>query len=248
MAKHKMNHRAGVCLFGLLLITALSQTWAQTPEAAAVTPAEPEPIQQFQVWIQDPWSGATRLATVNEPSTELWNATRIDDYAESIKVEAAPPLAVLTIRDLDIQVPVYNGTDEFNLNRGLGRIRGMARLNEDGNLGISGHRDGFFRGLKDIETGDKIMLRTTSGMDIYAVSDITIVDKNDFSPLEDTTEKTLTLVTCYPFYFVGHAPKRYIVTATPWSAASTELVEEPADEPAEAPAAEPAEEQDPVSS
>ena len=146
---------------------------------------------------------------------ELWNAARVDDYAEAIEVEASPALAVLSINRLDIQVPVYNGTDEFNLNRGLGRIRGMARLHEDGNLGISGHRDGFFRALKDIEGGDEIVLKTTEGVDTYQVSGITIVDKHDETPLGPTEGKQLTLVTCYPFYFVGNAPKRMIIVAEP---------------------------------
>jgi sortase A len=145
----------------------------------------------------------------------LWNAARIDDYEESIQVEADPPLGVLTIDSVNIQVPIYNGTEEFNLNRGAGRIKGMARMDEDGNLAISSHRDGFFRGLKDIKVGDEILIQSTSGVEVYEVSSVTIVPKEDISPLEPTTEKILTLITCYPFYFVGNAPKRWIVVATP---------------------------------
>ena len=88
-------------------------------------------------------------------------------------------------------------------------------MDEDGNLGISGHRDGFFRVLKDIQVGDDIEIQTTLGVESYAVTSITIIPKSDVSILEPTTEKTLTIVTCYPFYFVGHAPKRYIVKASP---------------------------------
>ena len=143
------------------------------------------------------------------------NAARIKEYEDSLKVNAAPPLGILTIRKVNIQVPIYNGTDEFNLNRGAGRIKGMAKMDEVGNLGISGHRDGIFRGLKDIQMGDDILIQTTRGVKKFAVSSINIVPKDDISVLAPTTEKTLTLVTCYPFYFVGHAPKRYIVKATP---------------------------------
>ena len=155
------------------------------------------------------------LTYVNEPDYSLWNAARITDYEDSLKVDTQPPLGILTIRKLNIQVPIYNGTDEFILDRGAGRIKGMARMDEDGNLGISGHRDGFFRSLKDIEMGDDILIQTTRGVEKYAVSSITIIPKEDISVLAPTTEKTLTLITCYPFYFVGHAPKRYIVRATP---------------------------------
>ncbi len=167
------------------------------------------------VWIQDPYTSDSVLAYTSEPDTSLWNAARITDYEESLKVKTAPPLGIFTIEKLNIKVPIYNGTDEFILDRGVGRIKGMAKMDEVGNLGISGHRDGFFRVLKDIQVGDDIEIQTTRGVESYAVTSITIIPKSDISILEPTTEKTLTIVTCYPFYFVGHAPKRYIVKATP---------------------------------
>jgi len=192
--------KSGFHLGGIALLMVFSQISADTP--------------QKPVWIQDPYTGDSVLTVVREPDQSLWNAARIKDYEESLEVEADPPLGILTIDKLNIQVPVYNGTDEFVLNRGAGRIKGMAKMEEVGNLGISGHRDGFFRGLKDIQLGDDILVQTTSGVAEYAVSSITIVDKSDISPLEPSTEKMITLVTCYPFYFVGHAPKRYIVKAS----------------------------------
>jgi sortase A len=126
----------------------------------------------------------------------------------------APPLAILTIDKLNLQVPIWNGTDDLVLNRGAGRIKGTAKMDESGNLGLSGHRDGFFRGFKDIQIGDEIKVQTTRGVQNYEVSSIDIVPKSDISPLTPTDEKIITVVTCYPFYFVGHAPKRYIVKAT----------------------------------
>jgi sortase A len=170
-----------------------------------------------QLWIQDPYTSDSVLTSVPDPDTSLWNAARIDDYEASLKVESAPPLGILTIEKLNIQVPIYNGTDDVTLDRGAGRIKGMARMDEEANLGISGHRDGFFRTLKDIEVGDDIEIQTTRGVEKYAVTAINIVPKADVSVLDPKTDKTLTLVTCYPFYFVGHAPKRYIVTAVPKS-------------------------------
>ena len=154
------------------------------------------------------------LKTVMAPDLELWDARRVAEYEESLKVEAGPPLAVMTIDKLNIQVPVYDGADDFNLNRGVARIKGTATIDAAGNLGIAGHRDGFFRGLKDIAMGDRIELQTARGEVHYAVSSIEIVEPNDVSVLAPTPEQTITLVTCYPFYYVGHAPKRYIVKAT----------------------------------
>jgi sortase A len=158
---------------------------------------------------------ASRLETsVASPNLELWAEQRIREYRESLLVEADAPLAVMSIDKLGIQVPVYDGTDEFNLNRGVGRIEGTASVGGAGNLGIAGHRDSFFRGLKDVTIGDGIDLLTVSGTEAYTVSSIEIVDPSDVWVLNPTEEKTITLVTCYPFYYVGHAPKRYIVKAT----------------------------------
>jgi len=154
------------------------------------------------------------LTPASEPNQELWADKRIAEYEHSLKVDAGKPLAVMTIENLDIQVPVYDGADDFNLNRGVARIRGTATVDSLGNLGIAGHRDGFFRGLKDIAIGDFIDLQTTRGAVRYAVSSIDIVNPSDVSVLAPTSERTVTLVTCYPFYYVGHAPKRYIVKAT----------------------------------
>ena len=127
---------------------------------------------------------------------------------------AATKSMALKQRQECIQVPVYDGTDDFTLNRGVGRIEGTAVVGAGGNLGIAGHRDSFFRGLKDIAIGDSIDLLTLRGNEAYSVSSIEIVDPADVGVLAPTEYKTITLVTCYPFYYVGHAPKRYIVKAT----------------------------------
>ena len=148
---------------------------------------------------------------LHEPDYTLWSSKRIDDYHTSKTQRDDAPLAILSIDKLDLKVPVYNSTDEINLNRGAGRIKGTARVGSPGNLGIAAHRDGFFRGLKDIEIGDSIDLLTQQGKSEFVVSSITIVDPTDISVLAPTDDSTITLVTCYPFYFVGHAPKRYIV-------------------------------------
>ncbi|MGB5292136.1 MAG: class D sortase [Lysobacterales bacterium] len=146
-----------------------------------------------------------------EPDYTLWSDKRINDYHISHTQRNDEPLGILSIDKLNLKVPVYNGTDEINLNRGAGRIKGTARVDSPGNLGIAAHRDGFFRALKDIEIGDSIDMLTQQGKTEFVVSSITIVDPADISVLAPTDDKSITLVTCYPFYFVGHAPKRYIV-------------------------------------
>ena len=204
-------------LLWLPSMTVLAESWEPAPEP----PAAPEPTAAITapptpMWLQNPWTGDTKLVRVPEPDKSLWNATRIEDYEIAVHQQGAPALAVLSINRLGMKVPVYNGADEFNLDRGLGRIRGMARIDEEGHLGISGHRDGYFRILKDLVEGDRIMVRTTNDVTVFEVDGFSIVDKNDASILREAVDDwRLTLVTCYPFYFVGNAPQRYIVHATP---------------------------------
>jgi len=140
---------------------------------------------------------------------------RDDPPAPVAKPSAArqAPLGVLEIPSTHLQVPILEGTDAFTLNRGVGRIAGTARLGEEGNIGIAGHRDSFFRVLKDVKAGDSIVLKTTTGIDTYVVDRFQIVSPRDVDVLQATTTSSLTLVTCYPFYFIGRAPKRFVVTA-----------------------------------
>ena len=144
----------------------------------------------------------------------LWSVKRIAAYKEALALKMNPPLAVLSIPKLKLTAPVYEGTDDLTLNRGVGRIVGTTRLGENGNTGIAGHRDGFFRGLKDIANGDVVELDTGKERATYVVDGIEIVDPTDVHVLEPRAVAGITLVTCYPFYFVGDAPNRYIVHAS----------------------------------
>jgi sortase A len=151
---------------------------------------------------------------VTQPvDTSLWSPARVTGYQESLFQDLGTPLAVLRIRRLKIEVPVLPGTDDVSLNRGAGWIEGSAAPGTDGNCGIAGHRDGFFRGLKDLRIGDEIEVDTLNGSNTYVVDALTIVDPAEVSVLEPRDVPTVTLVTCYPFYFVGSAPQRFIVHA-----------------------------------
>jgi sortase A len=120
---------------------------------------------------------------------------------------------VLRIPKIRLEVPVLPGTDDHTLDRAAGHIEDTAQPGMDGNSGIAGHRDGFFRGLKDITPGDVIELDTLQGTDVYRVERTWVVKPEDVSVLDPTPTPALTLVTCYPFYFVGSAPERFIVRA-----------------------------------
>ena len=143
----------------------------------------------------------------------LWSSKRIQAFRESIARTFKQPIAVLRIPSIQLTAPVFDGTDDLTLNRGLGRIAGTGTPGE-GNLGIAGHRDGFFRGLKDIAPGDAIEITTNSETDIYIVQRTEIVAPDNITVLNPQPTALLTLVTCYPFYFVGDAPRRFIVEAS----------------------------------
>jgi sortase A len=148
-----------------------------------------------------------------EVDFSLWTEKRIQAYRDSLLSKTDSPLAVLEIAKLKIEVPVFDGTDDLTLNRGVGRIIGSAKPGTQGNIGIAGHRDGFFRGLKDIAVGDEVDLTTTKEKARYIVDQIEIVSPADVRVLQPRSAPSLTLVTCYPFYFVGDAPNRFIVHA-----------------------------------
>lgn len=148
------------------------------------------------------------------PDTTLWSPERIADYQLSLQAELPPVLGVLSAPALGLEVPVYATDSELTMDRGAGVIDGMAYPHEGGNIGIAGHRDGYFRVLKDIAVGDRLVLQTLEGPKHFTVRHTRVVEIADTHVLADTDHQSLTLVTCYPFYFVGHAPQRFVVTAT----------------------------------
>jgi len=157
-------------------------------------------------------AGAVAALAARPPADfSLWSEKRIRAYRETMERDCDAPLAVLRIPRVELEVAVLEGTDDFVLDRAVGHIEGTARPGDSGNIGIAGHRDGFFRGLKDVRRGDVIELVTLEGTEIYVVDELTVVEPEAVGVLRPTSEPSITLVTCYPFYFVGSAPQRFIV-------------------------------------
>ena len=119
----------------------------------------------------------------------------------------------IEIPRLGINVMVREGAGAETLRTAIGHIPETALPGAAGNVGIAGHRDTFFRPLRNIKRDDRITLETQRGTYQYAVESVQIVQPQDVSVLAPTKKPTLTLVTCYPFYYVGSAPKRFIVHA-----------------------------------
>lgn len=167
------------------------------------------------------WSENARVAGIEEfrrfnpkykVDQSLWSPQRIAAYAE-VAARSAVAQGLLRIPALGLEVPVYEGTSEESLNRGAGHIAGTAALGESGNAGVAGHRDGFFRRLKDARLEQIIFLDLPGRMLRYRVAELSLVDSTASGVLAPSKVPSLTLVTCYPFYYVGSAPQRFIVRA-----------------------------------
>jgi len=182
----------------------------------ALATTEPDATEGSQQTLQIDMESYT-------PDQSEWSVKQIAKY-EKKKNTGGLPLAMLKIERLNLEAPVYLGTDRVTLDRGLGIIESTAYLGEVGNIGISGHRDGFFRPLKDIKLGDAIEILTPTGIEEFEVSDITIVDALEVSVLDPTDTTVLTLITCHPFYYQGYAPDRYIVRAIPVGSDANALI------------------------
>ena len=128
-------------------------------------------------------------------------------------VKEGDVLGRMDIPRLGMSVAVLQGTNSRMLRRGVGHIAGTPLPWEPGNSGIAGHRDTFFRDLKDVRTNDEIEFQTADGLFRYQVDWVKVVAPDDTSVLTPSSEAVLTLVTCYPFYFVGPAPNRFVVRA-----------------------------------
>lgn len=143
-----------------------------------------------------------------------------DERAAAPTAPQAPPAAVtdgligrIEIPRLDLSVVVAEGVDKTTLRRAVGHIPGTGLPGQSGNVGIAGHRDTFFRPLRNILRDDIITLTTLRGEYRYRVVSTRVVSPDTVSVLDPSGGEILTLVTCHPFYFVGSAPNRFIVRA-----------------------------------
>jgi len=187
-----------------------------------------KPLQRLLLWSQRSllamavsmfvWCGYVLVDTWSFQRTEQrhFEDLRVDRIATPVTIP--PPasgglIGRIDIPRLDISVVVIEGTGSTTLRRAVGHIRGTALPGHLGNIGISGHRDTFFRPLRNIRKGDVITVTTLDGEYRYRVVSTNIVMPADVAVLDSDGREILTLVTCHPFYFVGAAPDRFIVRA-----------------------------------
>lgn len=123
------------------------------------------------------------------------------------------PLGEIELTRVGVTAMILEGTDDRTLRRAVGHIPGTSLPGQPGNVVIAGHRDTFFRALRNVRQDDEINLMTLDGSYHYRVDSISVVGPEDTQVLDNSGGDILTLVTCYPFYFVGPAPRRFIVRA-----------------------------------
>jgi sortase A len=152
---------------------------------------------------------------------QVTEAAKFDALAVRPNLRPAPRAVVhgsvigmLEIPRLSVSAIIVQGDSNDVLRHAVGHIPGTQLPGQPGNVALAGHRDTIFRPLRKIAAGDMIELRTDAGVLRYRVSSTKIVPPSDVAVLESRGHNELTLVTCYPFYYVGHAPDRFIVTAS----------------------------------
>ncbi|MDT0581525.1 class D sortase [Brumicola blandensis] len=123
-------------------------------------------------------------------------------------------IGFFSMASLDIEAAITNGTQDAALDKGIGRVRGTSYFGLPGNVALAGHRDTFFRNLQHVKVGDEIEVKHGSTVSHYVVTGYKVVEPTNTSILMDTEQTTLTLITCFPFNYVGSAPQRFIVFAT----------------------------------
>jgi sortase A len=147
---------------------------------------------------------------------------RPNDFKESIetiKTEAkikpvlGEKIGTLTIPKLNRSLPILEGTNSDILKQGVGHFTHSVLPGENNNCVLSGHRDTVFRGLGDVGINDELIVTTDDGEYLYKIRKVRIVDQRDRTVLVPKPKSTLTVTTCYPFGFIGNAPKRYILVA-----------------------------------
>ncbi|AZQ10554.1 class D sortase [Shewanella khirikhana] len=193
-----------------------SQPESQSKAAgSAMTPSAPALSSQTRSVLAQ-----SAPPPVKAPDMTDWSAARKKGYAEqSPSAEtslAMPPALIGKIRidDIDVEAALFDGDSELNLNKGVARVSHTAGLGEQGNLVIAGHRDSFFRKLGQLKKGASIDVMSVDGqLHRYQMTDSWIVTPEDTWVMAPVSSDVLTLITCYPFYFVGSAPQRYIVRA-----------------------------------
>ena len=164
-------------------------------------------------WVALVTSEATLFRRTQLQAMVHMTAETTDAATAPVSLPPGTPLGVLSIPRIGFAEAVAEGENESTLSIAIGHLPDTPMPWHPGNSGFAGHRSTHFRPLKDVQTGDELVLRTPYGTFRYVVRQTLIVDPSEVSVLAPATGRQLTLVTCYPFTYIGTAPKRFVVRA-----------------------------------
>lgn len=165
-------------------------------------------------WLFKTGEPETEVVLASKPEKTVGSETQKGPaslYSE--RPEEGEMIGNLSIPKLDANLPIYHGTDEDELEKGVGHFAGSVLPGEKDNSVLSGHRDTVFRQLGNVGKGDLLVVSTEAGEFTYKVRKVRIVDADDRTVIVPKPRATLTVTTCYPFDFIGDAPERYILVA-----------------------------------
>ncbi|WP_141994140.1 MULTISPECIES: class D sortase [Bacillaceae] len=160
----------------------------------------------------------TPSSQVNEtvqkpPSSEPISKKTTKKELYPVSPKTGEEIGELYIPKLKAKLPIFHGTNEDELEKGVGHFAGSVLPGENDNSVLSGHRDTVFRKLGQVGEGDLLIVRTSAGEFTYKVNKVRIVDEDDRTVIVPKPRATLTVSTCYPFDYIGAAPERYILVA-----------------------------------
>ncbi|QGH34036.1 class D sortase [Gracilibacillus salitolerans] len=170
--------------------------------------------QYFKIQAAENQAMTEAKELLDQSSNETSEA--IKQTPEDFFPDMGKAVGILEIPTLDAELPIVEGTDPDDLEKGVGHYRGSAYPMQNDQIVLSGHRDTVFRKLGEVEIGDTFTLQLPYGDFEYEMVDSKIVDADDTTIIKSTApEEELVITTCYPFSYVGNAPERYIIYAKP---------------------------------
>jgi len=162
------------------------------------------------------WWQERKIGEISEKPIQMAEAAELEEEAEEeplypVRPNPGEKIGVLEIPRIDAKLPIIEGADPEQLAKGVGHFRNSYLPGEPNFCLLSGHRDTVFRRLGEVKKGDKIIALTSAGRFVYEVKKTKIVDADDKSVIRPYDKPVLALSTCYPFNFIGPAPKRYVI-------------------------------------
>jgi sortase A len=196
-------------LFALALVLLGYVSWVHLESAYVYSHFEREIAD-----LAPPQRAASTPSAPSAPSGPISPAASPSRLATTVSMpDSRGFLGVLEVPRLGFSTVIFEGVEEKTLRRAVGHIPGTAFPGGKGNVGIAGHRDRFFRPLRELRSDDLIVVHTPHAYYAYNVDSFRVVSPEETGILESSGKGQLTLVTCYPFFYLGPAPERFVVFA-----------------------------------